>query len=109
MSRGSELSEAFQIASALPELRRQQLERLSLLLKRLPTAELANLADAIEKHPGYPLYERLMKVLGKKVRVAEWYVDSEGRCQHRRYAEGNAQRAKYGGVGDYSWLEAWIA
>lgn len=107
----SELGDALRIAAALPELQKEQVERATRLLYRLPIAEVANLCDAIEKHYslGVSLRSALMKVRGEKVRVAEWYVDAEGRCQHRRYAVGNTERAKVGEIGDESWLESWIA
>ncbi len=109
--RPSEFAEAMSIAAALPQIQKQEIERLLPLLHRLPIAEVSCLADAIEKHwtLGVSLREALMKVRGEKVRVAEWHVDAEHRCQHRRYAEGNHNRAKHGEIGDAPWLEAWIA
>lgn len=111
MPRESELGEALQIAAALPQIQKEQVERASRLLYRLPIAEVAMLADAIEKHYalGVSLRAALMKVRGEKVRVAEWQVDAEGRCQHKRYAVGSTDRANHGEIGDETWLEAWIA
>jgi hypothetical protein len=106
----SELSEAFAIARALPALQKQEVERVAALLYRLPIAEVATLGDAIEHQPRTSLREALMRERGEVVRVAEWYVDAEQRCQLKRYEVGNTQRAKIGNIGDApTWIEAWIA
>jgi hypothetical protein len=112
----SELAQAIRVAAMLPELQRQQLERVAPLLARLPIAELAQLGDAIERRstPGDPcqtrsLRECLMIVRDEHVRVAEWHV-LENRCEHKRYSVGNYNRAKHGEIGDApTWLEAWIS
>ena len=114
MSKGrrpSEFAEAMQIAAALPQIHHQELERVTPLLRRLTISDLSLLGGAISQHYslGTSLREALMQANGEKVRVAEWYVDREQRCQHRRYAEGNANRAKHGQIGDETWLEGWIA
>jgi hypothetical protein len=105
----SELAQAMQLAAALPELQRQELERLAPLLKRLPIADVSLLADAIEQKGTRSLRESLMAVRGEVVRVAEWHVDDENRCQHLRYGVGNVKQARHGEIGDATWLEAWIA
>lgn len=109
MKRQSELQEAFEIAAALPKLQEEQLQRLIPLLKRRPIADLCELAEAFERYPQDSIREGVMKVRGEKVRVAEWYIDAEHRCQHKQYAEGNVRRAKIGQIGDPTWIEGWIA
>lgn len=108
---------AGRLASGLPSpedlrrLQQEQIDRVAALLRRLPIADVHALGNAIEHHyaGSTNLRAALMKERGEKVRVAEWYMDTEHRCQHKRYAEGNSQRAKHGEIGDASWLEAWIA
>lgn len=103
----SELREALAIAAALPEIQRQQLERLMPLLKRIPISQLSDAIDAIEQHHGLT-FDSLMRVHGKKVRVAVWH-EVDHRCQHKQYAIGNRNRARIGNIGDAEWIEAWIA
>jgi homogentisate 1,2-dioxygenase len=106
--RPSELGEALRISAALPEIQRQQLEKLEPLLKRIPISQLSDAIAAIEKH-GELTYESLMRVRDVKVRVAEWEM-RENRCEHKQYAVGNVKRARIGEIGDSNgWLEAWIA
>jgi hypothetical protein len=109
--RPSEFAEAMQIAAALPQIQAQELARLEPLLRRLTISDVSLLADAIQNHYslGTSLQEALMRQKGEKVRVTEWHVDAEHRCQHKRYAEGNPNRARHGQIGDEAWLEAWIA
>jgi len=103
----SELREALAMAAALPQIQRQQLDRLLPLLKRIPISQLADAADAIEKHGGLT-YESLMRVQGKKVRVAIWEM-RDNRCEHKQYAVGNVHNARIGKIGDAEWVEGWIA
>ncbi|HLY24364.1 MAG TPA: hypothetical protein VKT83_18005 [bacterium] len=109
--RPSEFAEAMQIAAALPQIQAQELARLDPLLRRLTISDVSLLADAIEKHYrlSVSLRAAIMQAKGEKVRVAEWHVDADRRCQHKRYAVGNTGRAKHGEIGDETWLEAWIA
>jgi len=116
MSR-SELAEAFEIAAALPELKRQALARATTALAGLTISDLHLLADAIEQE--YPtagtfqsatggLAVAIMRQLGVKVRVAVWHV-LNGRCEHKQYTIGTTVRAKIGEIGNPEWVEAWIA
>lgn len=102
----SELREALAIAAALPELQRQELERLLPLLKRIPIAQLAQAADAIEQHHELT-FDALMRIAGKKLRVAVWH-EVNHRCEHKQYAVGNTMRAQIGEIGDSEWVGAWI-
>jgi hypothetical protein len=110
----SELAQAMQVASALPALQKESIERLIPLLSRLPISDVIALADAIEQKGTRTLRESLMAVRGEKVRVAEWHmvydpeVNNE-RCEHKRYSVGTHSRANHGKIGDETWLEAWIA
>jgi hypothetical protein len=103
----SELREALAIVAALPELQRQQLDRLLPLLKRIPISQLSDAIAAIEQHRELTC-DSLMRVQGKKVRVAVWH-EVEHRCQHKQYNIGNTKRAQIGQIGDAEWTEAWIA
>lgn len=110
----SELSDAMKIAAALPELQRQEIDKLVPLLTRLPIADVMTLREAIEQKGTRSLRESLMAVKGEKVRVAEWHIvhDPEvhnDRCEHKRYEVGNFNRVTHGEIGDATWLEAWIA
>ena len=103
----SELREAMAIAAALPEIQKQQLDKLIPLLKRIPISQLSDAISAIEQH-GELSYDSLMRVQGKKVRVAVWH-EVDRRCQHKDYAIGNTSRAKICNIGDPEWVEGWIA
>jgi hypothetical protein len=103
----SELREALALAAALPEIQRQQLQRLIPLLKRIPISQLADAADAIEQYRDLT-FDSLMRVHSKKVRVAVWH-EVDNRCQHKHYAIGNTSRERIGNIGDAEWIEAWIA
>jgi hypothetical protein len=113
----SELSEAMQLAAALPQLKREAVERCIGVLGRLTISDLHLLADAIEQE--YPkagtfqsangsLAVAIMRKLGVKVRVAVWHV-VDSRCEHKQYDVGSTTRAKIGNIGDEQWIEAWIA
>jgi len=103
----SELREALALAAALPEIQKQQLDKLLPLLKRIPISQLSDAITAIEQHHELTA-DSLLKTSGKKVRVAVWH-EVEHRCQHKQYSVGNTQRAKIGEIGDPEWIEAWIA
>jgi len=103
----SELREALAIAAALPEIQRQQLDKLIPLLKRIPISQLADAIAAIERHHELT-FDSLMRVQGKRVRVAIWHM-VENRCEHKEYTVGNTQRARIGNIGDPEWVEGWIA
>jgi len=103
----SELGEALALSAALPEIQRQQLQRLIPLLKRIAISQLADAADAIEQYRELT-FDSLMRVHGKKVRIAVWH-EVDRRCQHKQYAIGNTTRARIGNIGDAEWTEAWIA
>ena len=113
----SELREAMQIAAALPELKRQAVERASKAIERLTISDLHLLADAIEQEYAKAgpfqsstgtLAVAIMRKLGVKVRVALWHI-VDGRCEHKQYNVGTTTRAKIGTSGDKEWIEAWIA
>lgn len=110
-----------------PDLRALQthqahaLQRLDGLLRRLPVNDLTLLADSLEyqiKQAGTfqsgtgTLAVAIMRQLGVKVRVAEWILDKDCHCQHKRYVVGDTVRARIGEIGHKigdTWIEAWIA
>lgn len=102
----SELREALAIAAALPQIQQQQLDRLIPLLKRIPISQLADAISAIEQYRELT-FDSLMRVQGKKVRVAVWH-EVNHRCEHKQYAVGNTVRAQIGEIGDSEWIGAWI-
>lgn len=114
----SELQEALQIAAALPQLKREAIERAASALGRLTISDLHLLADSIEQEYSKAgsfqsatgtLAVAIMRKLGVKVRVALWHI-VDGRCQHKEYNVGSTVRAKIGESGQgREWIEAWIA
>lgn len=103
----SELREAMALAAALPEIQKQEIERLVSMLKRVPVSQVSQAADAIARH-GELTYQSLMRIQDVKVRVAVWEM-RDNRCEHKQYNVGNVQRARIGEIGDTEWYEAWIA
>ena len=113
----SEFREAMQIGAALPQLKRDAVERATKALNRLTISDLHLLADSIEQEYSAAgnfqsstgqLAVAIMRKLGVKVRVALWHV-VEGRCEHKQYAIGNTVRARIGEIGEETWIESWIA
>lgn len=113
----SELSEAMELAAALPRLKREAMARATEAIARLTISDLHLLADAVEQEYAQSgsfqsangaLAVAIMRKLGVKVRVAEWHV-VDGRCQHKQYNVGTTTRARIGNIGDQTWIEAWIA
>jgi hypothetical protein len=113
----SELREAFQLAAALPQLKREAIARVTDTLNRLTISDLHLLADSIEQEyanagsfqsANGSLAVAIMRKLGVKVRVALWHV-VDGRCHHKEYCVGSTTRAKIGNIGDKEWIETWIA
>lgn len=58
--------------------------------------------------PNAGLSAAFLRAQGVQVRVAEWHIVNN-RCEHKRYALGNNSRARFGEIGEETWLEAWIA
>lgn len=113
----SELREAMALAAALPQLKREAVERATKALNRLTISDLHLLADAIEQEyakagsfqsSNGTLAVAIMRKLGVKVRVAEWHL-VDGRCQHKQYNVGTTTRSKIGDSSNPTWIEAWIA
>ena len=103
----------------MKQLQDDAIERAIAGLRKLPISDVLDLAETLEtgdwrrtpsfQSPRCNLAAMLLQHSGMKVRVAEWHVDNEGRCQHKRYTVGSTTRARHGEIGDDTWLEAWIA
>lgn len=98
-------------------IQQEEIDRVIVALKKVPISVVTLLADSLENHYATSgsfqsatgtLAVAIMKQLGVKVRVAEWYIDSDGRCQYKRNAIGSQVRAKVGNMEDETWIEAWI-
>ena len=105
------------LAAALPQLKREAIERATSALARLTISDLHLLADSIEQEyasagsfqsANGSLAVAIMRKLGVKVRLAIWHMVA-GRCEHKQYVIGTTTRARIGQIGDETWIETWIA
>jgi hypothetical protein len=122
------MNETAQVVSFVPSfveaIDREMAECRKILAERMARWSCAKLKEVVAStdetlysHPAQTLLEATMKASGKAIRVAEWYIDSQGRCQHKSYAKGNTRKAHIrdmdhiytrGDLND-TWIEAWIA